>query len=81
MLKDTILTTQFHLKELNNDLQMITYSTPLSRIHVKLSGKLWQEKLREMREELLRSESTLAEKQELERVNAEQKKKILLCEK
>lgn len=34
-----------------------------------------------MREELLRSESTLAEKQELERVNAEQKKKILLCEK
>ena len=60
---------------------MITYSTPLSRIHVKLSGKLWQEKLREMREELLRSESTLAEKQELERVNAEQKKKILLCEK
>ena len=79
MLKDTILTTQFHLKELNNDLQMITYSTPLSRIHVKLSGKLWQEKLREMREELLRSESTLAEKQELERVNAEQKKKILLC--
>lgn len=52
MLKDTILTTQFHLKELSNDLQQITYPSPLSRVHVKMPGKLWQDKLREMRDEL-----------------------------
>ncbi len=52
MLKDTILTTQFHLKELANDLADITYTTPLSRVHVKLPGRLWQDKLKEMREEL-----------------------------
>jgi hypothetical protein len=50
MLKDTLLTTQFHLKELVNDLQDITYSTPLSRIHVKLPGKLWQDRLKQMRD-------------------------------
>ncbi len=81
MLKDTILTTQFHLKELSNDLQQITYPTPLSRVHIKLPGKLWQDKLREMKEELNKFESTLAEKVELERLHAEQKRKILLLEK
>lgn len=60
MLKDTILTTQFHLKELSNDLQQITYSSPLSRVHVKMPGKLWQDKLREMRDELGKFEATLA---------------------
>lgn len=50
MLKETVLTAQFHLKELSNDLEQITYPTPLSRIHVKLPGKLWQDKLKEMRE-------------------------------
>jgi signal recognition particle GTPase len=78
MLKETVLTTQFHLKELSNDLEQITYSTPLSRIHVKLPGKLWQDKLKEMREELGKFESTLAEKEELERVCTEQKRKILI---
>jgi hypothetical protein len=65
MLKATILTTQFHLRELANDLQEISYPTPLSRLHVKLPGRLWQDKLREMREELARFEGTLAEKVEL----------------
>lgn len=65
MLKDTVLTTQFHLKELANDLAEITYPTPLSRVHVKLPGRLWQDKLKEMREELSKFESTLAEKAEL----------------
>jgi signal recognition particle GTPase len=50
MLKETVLTTQFHLKELSNDLQLINYPTPLSRVHAKLPGKLWQEKLRDMRD-------------------------------
>ncbi len=50
MLKETIMTTQFHLKELCNDLDQITYPTPLSKIHVKLPGKYWQEKLKNMRE-------------------------------
>jgi hypothetical protein len=52
MLKDTVLTTQFHLKELANDLQQLSYPSPLSRVHVKMPGKLWQDKLREMRDEL-----------------------------
>lgn len=81
MLKDTVLTTQFHLKELVNDLSDITYPTPLSRVHAKLPGRLWQDKLREMRDELGRFEATLAEKVELERVGAEQKRKILMLEK
>lgn len=50
MLKDTVVTTQFHLKELALDIQNITYTTPLSRVHVKLPGRLWQDKLKEMRE-------------------------------
>ena len=65
MLKQTVLTTQFHLKELINDLQLITYSTPLSKIHVKLPGRLWQDKLKQMRDELARFQTTLAEKEEL----------------
>jgi hypothetical protein len=81
MLKDTVLTTMFHLKELVNDLADISYPTPLSRVHAKLPGRLWQDKLREMREELGRFETTLAEKAELERVCAEQKRRILLLEK
>lgn len=81
MLKDTILTTQFHLKELTNDLSEIVYPTPLSRLHVRLPGRLWQDKLKEMKDELARFEATLAEKAELERVCAEQKRKILLLEK
>ena len=81
MLKDTVVTTQFHLKELSLDIQNITYTTPLSRVHVKLPGRLWQDKLKEMREELARFEATLAEKAELERVTAEQKRKILILEK
>lgn len=65
LLKDTVLTTQFHLKELANDLNEITYPTALSRLHVRLPGRLWQDKLKEMREELGRFEATLAEKAEL----------------
>lgn len=48
------MTTQFHLKELQNDLEQISYPSALSRVHVKLPGKLWQEKLKSMREELAR---------------------------
>lgn len=65
MLKDTLVTTQFHLKELSLDIQNITYTTPLSRVHVKLPGRLWQDKLKEMRDELARFEATLSEKAEL----------------
>lgn len=75
------MTTQFHLKELCSDLEQITYPTPLSRIHVKLPGKYWQEKLKSMREELGKFEATLKEKEELEQLSAEQKKKILVLEK
>jgi signal recognition particle GTPase len=54
MLKETLLTTQFHLKDLIADLDQITYISPLSKIHVKLPGKFWQDKLKEMKEELTR---------------------------
>ena len=54
MLKETIMTTQFHLKELEKDLQQIAYPSPLSRVHVKLPGKLWQDRLNDMRQELMR---------------------------
>ena len=80
MLKETLLTTQYHLKELSSDLEQIVYPSPLSRVHVKLPGKLWQDKLKDMKEELARFEKTLADKEELERVSGEQKKKILMQE-
>ena len=54
MLKETIMTTQFHLKELEKDLEQISYPSPLSRVHVKLPGKIWQDKMSSMREELLK---------------------------
>lgn len=56
------MTTQFHLKELHNDLDEISYPTPLSKVHVKLPGKLWQDKLKAMKEELARFEATRTEK-------------------
>lgn len=65
MLKETIMTTQFHLRELQKDLEQITYPSPLSRLHVRLPGKLWQDKLKSMKEELTRFETTVQEKVEL----------------
>jgi len=44
MLKETLLTTQFHLKELINDLDDIVYPNKLSKIKCNLPGKVWVEK-------------------------------------
>ena len=44
------MTTQFHLRELQKDLELITYPSPLSRLHVRLPGKLWQDRLKMMRD-------------------------------
>jgi len=49
MLKETILTTQFHVKELTNDLELISYASPLARIQIKLPGRVWQERIRSIK--------------------------------
>jgi len=44
MLKETLLTTQFHLKELINDLDDIVYANQLGKIKCSLPGRVWVEK-------------------------------------
>lgn len=46
MLKDTILTTQFHVKELLNDLQDIIYPNALSKLQTHFTGKVWCERMK-----------------------------------
>lgn len=55
MLRDTILTTQFHVKELLNDLQDIIYPSELSKLQTQLPGKVWVERLRLIKDQLLRA--------------------------
>lgn len=50
MLKETILTTQFHVKELLKDLEDIVYPSELSKIQTQLPGKVWQQKLKAMKD-------------------------------
>lgn len=75
------MTTQFHAKELLSDLGNITYPHELSKIQVKLVGKIWIDRIKLIRDELNRFEQTVVEKNDLEKALAEQKKKILMLEK
>lgn len=54
MLKETLLTTQFHLKELINDLGEIVYSSELAKIKCNLPGKVWVERASNINKELSR---------------------------
>lgn len=62
MLKDTLLTTQFHLKELINDLGQIVYTNELAKIKCNLPGKVWVERSTNINKELNRVQELLNEK-------------------
>lgn len=42
MLRDTIITVQYLVNVLENDLKEIVYVSEVSKIQVQLSGKFWQ---------------------------------------
>ena len=62
------------------DLEGIHYPTTLSRIQTILPGKVWQERIKIIREDLIRVKEVMEEKKELEHTLMESKKKILLLE-
>lgn len=61
-LKETLLTTQYHLKELINDLNDIVYPNQLSKIKCNLPGKVWVEKAHLINKELSRFQELMSEK-------------------
>ena len=62
MLRDTIFTTQYHTKILLEDLQNITHPNLLSKIQTRLTGKVWQEKIKSIGDHLLRFQEIIEEK-------------------
>lgn len=65
MLRETILTTQYHANTLENDLKDIVYTSEVSKIQTQLPGKFWQERIKQIREELLKVKQVSEEKAEL----------------
>jgi hypothetical protein len=46
MLRETILTTQFHANALENDLKDIVYKSEVDKIQTQLTGKFWQDRIK-----------------------------------
>ena len=65
MLRETILTTQYHANTLENDLKDIVYSSEVSKIQTQLHGKFWQDRIKQIREELMKVKQISEEKAEL----------------
>lgn len=65
MLRETILTTQYHANTLENDLKDIVYTSEVSKIQTQLHGKFWQDRIKQIREELMKVKQISEEKAEL----------------
>ena len=63
MLKDTIVTTQVYAKELIEDLKDIQLSSNLGKIHYRLPGAIWIDRIKIIKEELLRVKEISLEKE------------------
>ena len=61
-LKKTIGTTQFHAKELLRDLEDIHYPNTLSRLQTHLPGKVWHDRIKIVKDELVRFKEVIEEK-------------------
>lgn len=79
-LKETIIMMQYRVKELTNDLQEIKYPNTLSRLQTHLPGKVWAEKIKKIKDELLNVKKLKEQKIELEATLGETKKKVHLME-
>ena len=72
---------QHHSKELLKDLSEINYPNKLAKLKTQFTGKVWNEKFKEIKDQLNKLKDLNEERDELQQVVLEKKKRILQLEK